>query len=123
MLAGSTPINLTGEIDERGTEPGDNGTLIISGGELTLNSDINVGTGSIRISNNIVLGGNIALSGSTITFDNLINGSAGNRTLTLTATGEISVNHNINLGTGNLTLSGGNIDLRRAATFTARMSP
>ena len=113
-------IDLTGEIDERGTESGDNGSLIISGGELTLNSNINTGTGFITISNNVVLGGNIALSGVTITFNNLISGSAGNRTLTLTATGEISVNHNINLGTGNLTLSGGNIDLRRAATFTAQ---
>ena len=113
-------ITLTGAIDASGTGNGGNHALTITaGGAITLNDNINTGTGALSLSSSfggIVLGGDIELDGGAITLGGTIDDS---NALTATATGVLTLNSNINTGAGNLTLEGGNIVLGSALTALA----
>ena len=100
-------VSLTGNVD------GSLNTIdftIMAGGILTLNNNIN-GTGDIMLTGtSIVLGdGARILNGGAVTLTGAV--SATNTPLTITATGDITINNNINLGSGALilTATGANI--------------
>ena len=82
----------------------------MAGGILTLNNNIN-GTGDIMLTGtSIVLGDDARiLNGGAVTLTGAV--SATNTPLTITASGDITINNNINLGTGALilTATGANI--------------
>ena len=116
----SGAIMLTGAIDASGTGNGGNHALTITaGGRITLNDNINTGTGALSLSNSfggIALGGDIELDGGAITLDGTIDDS---NALTVDASGVLRLNSNIDTGAGNLTLEGGNIVLGSALTALA----
>ena len=80
---------------------------------LAIVRDIDVGTGDLTLgtTTSIVLGTDITLTGGVITLTGLVNGSIGDRALTITATGQLTLNDNIHTGTGDLTLTGSSIEL------------
>ena len=112
-------ISLTGAINT--SDAGGNHALTVNAdGRLTLNSNINTGTGNLILTGEggITLGGNITLDGNRVEINGNINGSTNNRDLTInTASGIFFNNNMINLGTGNLTLTGGRIFLTPPVTF------
>ena len=116
-------ITLTGAIDESGTDA----LTVRATGALTLNDNINTGTGALTLSGtSIVLGGDIQLDGGAITLTGAINEAgqteSDNDALTITATGDITINSNINLGTGALILTATGANIVNAAgtqTLTA----
>ena len=121
-LAGDE-VTLTGAIDESGM--GDNNNLIITAGTsgtLTLNSNINLGTGNLTLTGGggIALGRAITLTGGVVALTGAIDTSAsGNDGLTISASGVLTLNSNINTGTtGALTLSGDTIALGGTTTLT-----
>ena len=81
--------------------------IVAASGAITLNSDINTGTGGLALSGaSIVLGGDVVrLTSGAISLTGVINEMANNRTLRVIATGNITLNSNINLGTGVLSLT------------------
>ena len=81
--------------------------IVEASGAITLNSDINTGTGGLALSGaSIVLGGDVVrLTSGAISLTGAINEMANNRTLRVIATGNITLNSNINLGTGVLSLT------------------
>ena len=87
-------------------------SLVSTGAAITIGASINTGTGNIILSGNtgIVLGTNIMLTGAAVTLTGAINesggmgGNGGNDNLGIDASGAITLNSNINLGTGALTL-------------------
>ena len=117
-------VMLTGAIDASGTGNGGNHALtVMASGAITLNDNINTGTGALSLSSSfggIVLGGDIELDGGAITLDGAIGGT---NALTVTATGALTLNSNINIGgTGDLTLSGMTIALGGDATTTISLT-
>ena len=113
-------ISLTGAIDESATSPdtsgiggGDNLTIIASG-VLTLNDNINLGTGDLVINatGGTTLGGVIELTADDITLTGDI--TSVSNALTITAATSLNLNSDINTGTGNLTLDVGST----GGTFT-----
>ena len=106
-------ITLTGTI----TRTGSDALTVTAGGALTLNSNINNGTGALTLSGtSIALNGNgsaITLTGGAVMLTGAVDGDqdTNDNTFTITATGDITINNNINLGTGNLilTATGANI--------------
>ena len=114
----SSNISLTGAINTSGAG-GNHALTVDADGRLTLNSNINTGTGNLILTGegDITLGGNITLDGNRVDITGDINGSTNNRNLTINASNFISL-ANINLGTGNLTLiSSGRIFLSPPALF------
>ena len=112
-------ISLTGAIDESAASPdtsgiggGDNLTIIASG-VLTLNDNINLGTGDLVINamGGTTLGGVIELTARSITLTGDITSAAD---LTITTTLTLTLNSDINTGTGDLTL---NVGANNAADF------
>ena len=104
-------ISLTGAIDESAASPdtsgiggGDNLTIIASG-VLTLNSGINLGTGDLVINamGGTTLSGAVTLTADDITLTGAI--ASANNDLTITAATLLTLNSNIDRGTGNLTLA------------------
>ena len=100
-------VSLTGNVD------GSLNTIdftIMAGGILTLNNNIN-GTGDIMLTGTSIAlrDGARTLNGGAVTLTGAV--SATNTPLTITATGDITINNNINLGTGALilTATGANI--------------
>ena len=90
-------------------------SITANSGDIMLNDDINLSTGGDLTlvatgSNNIVLGAdNITLTGAVIALTGAIDASSSdNYNFTITATGNITLNSDINLGTG---LTGGNLTL------------
>ena len=81
--------------------------IVAASGAITLNSDINTGTGGLALSGaSIVLGGDVVrLTSGAVSLTGVINEMANNRTLRVIATGNITLNSNINLGTGVLSLT------------------
>ena len=81
--------------------------IVAASGAITLNSDINTGTGGLALSGaSIVLGGDVVrLTSGAVSLTGAINEMANNRTLRVIATGNITLNSNINLGTGVLSLT------------------
>ena len=105
-------ITLTGAIDTSSTN--NVGLLARASGALTINNDINTGNGDLTLQGaSIVLGGsgNRRLIGGAVMLTGAIDASGGGHGLTITATGDITLNSNINIGTGNLTLDGVTITL------------
>ena len=100
---------------------------ITTTGVLTIGRDINTDTGALSLSGaSIVLGGTITLEGGEITLTGAVDGNnsddALDNSFTITAMGDITINDNIDLGTGALTLTatGANIvDAAGAQTLTA----
>ena len=86
-------------------------TLASTGGVLTLNGAINNGTGDITLSGmgGIVLGSDTTLTGATIDLTGAL--TATSFAFMITATGNITLNDNISLGAGGITLAGGAISL------------
>ena len=119
-------ITLTGAIDESGvltaSGKGDNDALTIRAtGQLTLNDNINTGTGALSLQGlTIALDGPTTLDGGVITLDGAIT-EIDNDPLTITATGALTLNDNINIGTGALSLTGSNIVTPGTPTLTASM--
>ena len=102
-------------------ETGANRDLTITAvGEITVNDDIDLGTGNLTLSGtSIALGGDTALTGGAIS---LTGDATSAGVLTITATGNITLNSNINTGTGNLTLdSDTNIVLGAAVELRGRV--
>ena len=118
-------VSLTGAIDESGAR-GNDALTIMASQVLTLNSNINTGTGNLTLTstggNGIALGGNITLTGGAVSLTGAIDESgstpADNNALTITASGVLTINSNINTGTGNLTLSGASIATTNTAGLT-----
>ena len=81
--------------------------IVAASGAITLNSDINTGTGGLALSGaSIVLGGDVVrLTSGAVSLTGAINEMANNRTLRVIAAGDITLNSNINLGTGVLSLT------------------
>ena len=113
-------VTLTGAIDASGTGNGGNHALTVTAsGAITLNDNINTGTGALSLSSSfggIALGGDIELDGGAITLGGTIDDS---NALTVDASGVLRLNSNIDTGAGNLTLEGGNIVLGSALTALA----
>ena len=108
-LAASDTIMVNAAINKRRS-----GALILTaGGVLTLNDNINTGTGDLALGGgSIVLGNAITLDGGAITLTGAIDeSSTGNDSLTIRASGVLTLNNNIDTGRGNLTLSGTSIVL------------
>ena len=91
---------------------------ILASGLLTLNNDINLGTGNLDIGNptrdpdtldtgSVTLGGNVTLTAGIIDLATVINSTTGNHNLTIMANSGGFYN-NINLGGGAFTLSNTN---------------
>ena len=82
--------------------------------------DVDVGTGDLTLATttSIALGTDITLTGGAITLTGLVNGAIGDRALTITATGALTLNGNIYTGTGDLTLTGSSIELNEAGDLT-----
>ena len=80
---------------------------VTASGVITLNSNINTGTGGLALSGaSIVLGGDVVrLTSGAVSLTGAINEMANNRILRVIATGNITLNSNINLGTGVLSLT------------------
>ena len=93
-----------GTIDEAGETASDNDALtVMASGVLTLNRNINTGTGALTLDSdaNIVLGGAITLTGGAVSLTGAV--SATNLPLTVRAQ-SLTLNSDINLGTGRLDL-------------------
>ena len=111
-LEGTAPIALSGgNIILTGLLSAENRALSITARiNLTLN-DLIVGASNLNLTatNKIVLGGDISLSGVSVTLTGAIDesGTKGNDDLTLRATGRLTLNSHINLGTGVLRLKVG----------------
>ena len=131
-LTGTT-VRLTGVIDA--SEAGRSLTIMASR-VLTLNSNINLGAGNLTLqgtdelssggdlrSEGIELGSDVRLEGGAIslrgTIDESASGNGGNENLTILASGALTINSNINTGTGALTLSGTSITLSGGARTLA----
>ena len=84
---------------------------------LAIVRDIDVGTGDLTLgtTTSIALGTDITLTGGAITLTGLVNGAIGDRALTITATGQLTLNGNIYTGTGDITLTGSSIELNEAS--------
>ena len=96
-------ITLTGAI----VDTNDNNLTIRASGLLTLNDDINLGTGNLDINamGGTTLGGNVTLTAGGVTLRGAVDGTNGNHNFAVVATvGEINLFNNITLGTGDLTL-------------------
>ena len=104
-------ISFSGVIDE--SSSGNDALTVTASGVLTLNSNINTGIGNLNFSgSSIALGADIELTGGAITLTGAISeSSSGNRPLTITASGVLRFNSNINTGTGALSLRGSSISL------------
>ena len=123
-LAGAD-IALTGAVDE------DNLLLTITAtGDITLNSDIDLGSGDLILSSaSIVLDGDITIMGGAISLigaidesaaiADAVSGKGGNDALTITAMGVIIINDDIHLGSGALTLAASHIMAVGSPTLTA----
>ena len=101
-------ISLSGTIDESASGNGGNENLtILASGALTLNSNINTGTGALTLSGApISLDSAVdTLRGGVVSITGTIDRGTGN--LTITASGALTINNNIDTGTGNLTLTAG----------------
>ena len=98
-------ISLTGEITAASSS--NNNLTIIASGVLTLNDNINLGTGDLLINaaGGTTLGGVIELTAVSITLTGDI--TSANNNLTITAANVLSLNGDINTGTGDLTLDVG----------------
>ena len=107
-------ITLTGAI----VDTNDNNLTIRASGLLTLNNDINIGTGRLDIGNaardpdtldtgSVTLGGNVTLTAGILILAAVINSTTGNHNLTIMANSG-SFYNNINLGGGAFTLSNTN---------------
>ena len=126
-------VTLTGAI----TRPSGTANLTVTAtGVLTLNDDIDIGTGALSLTGTgspmaIVLDGSVMLTGAAISLTGAL--TSGGNNLTIMASGDITLNSNINLGSGNLmltatgsnivtpgtpTLNAGEISLTHADTFT-----
>ena len=111
-LAGNA-ISLTGAI----TRTGNVALNVAATGALTLNSNINTDTGALTLSGtSIVLNENgdaITLEGAAVMLTGAVDGdhAANDNDFTITATGDITINNNIDLGSGALilTATGANI--------------
>ena len=78
---------------------------ITASGVLTLNSGINTGTSALSLSgSSVALGGALTLTGGAIT---LTGAAMGADSLTITASGTLTLNNDINIGTNALTLTSG----------------
>ena len=124
-VASATSLTLTTSTAQtlHGWMAGTNRTLsLTAGGDITIGGIVDVGNGNITLvatGGNIVLGAPTTITGAAITFSNPVDGTTNNRALDITATGDITINDRINLGTGNLTLdSDTNIVLVGVLTLT-----
>ena len=119
-------ITLTGVITRAGT----NSLAVTAGAVLRLNDNIDTGADNITLTlrgDSIVLDGSIMLTGGAVTLagaidesaDTITDGKGGDDTLTINASGNLTLNSNINLGTGNLILTAGaSSAIRRSTTET-----
>ena len=110
-LIGTAPIALSGvRISLTGLLNAENRAIsITAAGDLTLNDSI-VGESSLNLTGSkILLGDDISLTGGAVRLTGAINesGTKGNDNLTITASGRLTLNSHINLGSGTLTLSVG----------------
>ena len=91
-------------------------------GTLTLNSNINTGTSALTLTSGtggtggIVLGGDVVLTGAAINLTGAINETMNTRNLTITASGVLTLNSDINLGTG---MAGGILTISVGARINA----
>ena len=142
ITLGSALTTLSGgAITLRGAVTGTADLTITARGTLTINNDIDIGTGAltltstggaVRILANISTGGDLTLNGATginlrgggaKTFsgaDITLTGAArSNRDLTITATGVLTINNNINIGTRALSLTGTSLTFGSSVDLTA----
>ena len=95
---------------------------ITTTGVLTIDRDINTGSGDLTLSGaSISLGSAITLTGGAISLTGAIDtsGMGGNHAFEADASGTLTLNSNINIGTGTLTLNGAQgITLGSAITLT-----
>ena len=87
-------------------------SLTSTGGAITIGGDIDIGVGDLTLSGmGIALGDDVTLIGGVIILTGAIDESADDDSLTITATGSITINSDINLGTGGgLSLTAGSGD-------------
>ena len=110
-------VRLVGEaITLTGAATASNTNLrVAASGVVTLNSDINLGTGTLVLNSpsGITLGGTGTrqITGGTVTFTGTATASNTNINLRVMASNVLTLNSNINIGFGNLTLDGATITL------------
>ena len=106
-------VSLTGVIDRSGS--GTTGGLsVVASSVLTLNSNINAGTGFLNLSGESTVLGSATTSLTGGSFVNIpsLSRVSGTADLTIAASGRLTIFGNINIGAGALVLSGTNIFLR-----------
>ena len=86
---------------------GDRALSLTSGGVLTIGSNLSTGTGALTLSGtSIALGADIVLTGAAISLTGAITvASSSNNNLTINASGVLTLNSAINLGSGILTIT------------------
>ena len=103
---GAAAKTLSGvDIEITGDARSNRDLAITASGVLTLNGGINTGTSALSLSgSSVALGGALTLTGGDITFTGAATGTA---SLTITASGTLTLNNDINIGTSALTLTSG----------------
>ena len=109
MIAAST-LNLTtnaAQTVQGWMTDGDRALSLTSGGVLTIGSNLSTGTGALTLSGtSIALGANVELTGAAISLTGAITvASSSNNNLTINASGVLTLNRAINLGSGTLTIT------------------
>ena len=93
------------DIEITGNARSNRALTLTASGTLTLNGGINTGTSALSLSgSSVALGGALTLTGGDITLTGVATGTA---SLTITASGTLTLNNDIDIGTGNLTLTSG----------------
>ena len=109
-------LTLTGgAVELSGAIAGTNGLTIDASGDITLNDNIATGDAELTLDSatRINLGAAITLTGGAIMLTGAIDeSSSGDDGLTITASGNLTLNDDIDLGAGTLDLNGTNIFLR-----------
>ena len=108
MIAAST-LNLTtnaAQTVQGWMTDGDRVLSLTSGGVLTIGSNLSTGTGNLILSGtSIALGADIVLTGAAISLTGAITETSNTRNLTINASGLLTLNSAINLGSGTLTIT------------------
>ena len=105
-----------------------NRALAITATTITLNNDINTGTGNITLTTTgptgITLGGDIVLTGGAVSLTGVVSGASGNRGLRVNANDTITLGGDIDLGMGELSLRAGEDgtgNIRNSDSMTLRV--
>ena len=121
LTGGTVTLSVTDMVDGSAI----NADLTINSSTSASINNVNLGTGNFFLNNtganDIILAGNPIWTARNITLTGAIDDSSNNRNLTIRASGVLTLNSNITLGTGNLNINAmGGITLGGPVTLTSR---